>query len=846
MIRRSHPNSGSSLIEHSRSVSQGMYEISMTCLSDDYEELARYCSLWMGWLHDILKDTEAFDHHLDKRDNCPLTYHSGGGAIIACFFASLSLERNPEILKNAHLRKYIPLLVFSVVAAHHSSVKKVNIRHEHKDSLHEWMRSHDEASKTMLEKAQSSQSQKISFDEVKYKINGFLENGDKIFSAGSDADGFMLFSLLYLSRIFLGALTYADTISAIRQDNGIQEPECFNDYQEVERADFSRAHFATFSEKSELNDLRDLFQNEILENWQSLCKDKLYLLKAPTGLGKTIAVSKLLAKIHFEQGECRVYYLAPTTVILNQVADEIRDCNSDSKTTLLLHYLEKNLSSSDENISQEERERKISALDAGLVVTTYHRMVRLLSGLNKRDCSLLRGVKDSIFVLDECQTLTYFQFTILANIFAVMAKYSNTRFILMSATPQTRTVFENALQILSNPMKISIESLLPERISEIVHQAHAVNKRRSIKTFPEINSIDALAERICAYREKNPEKSLLLLLNLAGDALKLAELLSPDYCITANLRPKNIKQQLKKASGAIKAGKPVFMIATSIIQAGVDLDFDSGFIELQELRNFRQGCGRVGRNFRPDRGTCEVFAFELVGAKGQSSWFKQRFYNVTEDNEAVKLEIAIIEESLTKVKEAESLLYDDDIEQIEKGFESKIFEIQKCLAENVQHKLYGGYSHLLNDNAVAGQGIDCDNIIGYLTEALTDDDGDDFIVLFTGQEQAEALSFFSLIDKLNESNKKLLNLKDRKSFFNIFQQTQKQKEEIRSFVAPYALRRFSILQSFKNYGQSLDSVYYEEFHFYCLINGTEAIYEEDGYGWSMKQNERGESAGIQI
>jgi superfamily II DNA or RNA helicase len=845
MIRRSHSHPNSSLVEHCRSVSQGMYEVSRTCLSDDYRELARHCSLWMGWPHDILKDTAAFDSHLDKRNQCPLTHHSGGGALISYLICRYSLGKNPQILKESPLRNYVPLLVFSVVASHHSSIKRVSIRDHHKDSLEEWLRSREDASTVILEKAQSLQSETITLSQLDKEIESFLDGNEKIFDKGANADGCILFSLFYLSRVFLGALTYADSVSASRQSNGIPEPESFEEYQKTEKADFSQAVFPVFNEENDLNSLRDLLQSEIVKNWENISNGKVFMLKAATGLGKTIAVSKLLSAINAKEGERRVYYLAPTTVILNQVAGEIQHFNRSE--TLLLHYLERTMQGGDdgdEYISVEERERRIRSLDAGLIVTTYHRLIRLLSGVGKNDCALLKGAKDSIFILDECQALTYFQFTILANIFAVMSEYSNARFVLMSATPQSKAIFERALHVLRNPLSVALQSLLPLPISESIHQARVVSKRRSIQPLNDLKSIEKLAERVCEHKRQNTEKSLLLLVNLASDAVELAKILQSDYCITANLRPKDIRTQLKKASAELRCGNPISMIATSIIQAGVDLDFDCGFIELQELRNFRQGCGRVGRNFNEERGTCEVFTFELIGRNETSSWFRQRFRDCAGNcDEAVKLEINIIIDSLQCVKDSQNVLYDHDIEGIEKKFEDQIFEIQQKLSEKLCQQLFSfDFSSFLDDDALQQEhGFNFGYIIWYLTEPLLDDE-EEFLVVFTEDEQDDLFEFLNLVEDFETIKKDISCFQDRAHFYQILKKLKRQREEITQYIAPYSLHRWSIAKSYQDHGGNLKSVNYEEFFFTCLMNVPDSAYQSEDYGWCLDQEV--ESAGM--
>ena len=65
--------------------------------------------------------------------------------------------------------------------------------------------------------------------------------------------------------------------------------------------------------------------------------------------------------------------------------------------------------------------------------------------------------------------------------------------------------------------------------------------------------------------------------------------------LSTNIIPMQRKQIIKKAKELLKREKPVILISTQTIEAGVDLDFDLGFRDLAPLESLIQVAGRVNR-----------------------------------------------------------------------------------------------------------------------------------------------------------------------------------------------------------------------------------------------------------
>jgi len=840
--RRSHPHPQSNLVAHGTAVAGHIRAILATDLASPYLDVGYFLADIIGSGHDLLKDTTAFQAHLDGVASSHLSRHSGGSAVLAYLITREILKQKTNLFANLSFRPLLPHIIFSVIAAHHDKLKQTDIGKEHAESLHLWQKTRSRASQVLVQQVTTKYKIEYTIDQLDQEIAELEENNFELSQPSAEISGEDFFCAFLLCKMCLGAIAWADADSAARQTHGIPEPAVFE--PEINQSRFVVMP-PTEDPANALDQLRTLFQNSVCENWQP--DSPVLLLKAPTGLGKTIAVSRLAETIQEKIGDSKVFYLAPTTAILNQVAEEIFSFNQNGNN-MLLHYLSLELTDS-RDIALEpqydpkqvrERAKRFQRLDAGLVVTTYHRALSVLGGMPKNTSTALFNLKNAIWILDECQFLSHIQFGVFALICSALHRLCGAVPVFMSATPQSPFVWQKAHAALHWPACPELTPLLTEQQLFDLEKNDFVDGRRKIYPCPKIANIDDLTTKIEAYREEHPQQSVLVLVNLAKDAVSIArDLDKTDYTITNYLRPRDIKRHLAEAARRLKANEPILMVATSIVQAGVDLDFDAGFVELNDLRNFRQGCGRVGRNFFSGRGTCPVFAFDLRDHKQRSSWFRQRFHRMihsqTVDNvqETYK---QIIEKSIAEVLQSPHPLSDSEIGAIEIRYEKEIPRI----FQTIEDRLLGfppGYDTLLQGNS--GQGFVFDDIEHFLTDDLNDNESaSPFIVVFTDADTDEC-------DKLMRSLSELRKIGQKidfggPDFYELIKTYRNLKKETFRHIAPYSLRRTDVQRDFERHFKERQLC--AEFDFYLVLNP--ACYDAETIGWQIDTETIKESEGL--
>lgn len=850
MTRRSHPHESSSLEEHVRAVAGQMQATLSTNLDEPYAEIGDYLAYLIGMGHDLLKDTEAFEGRLRGNRKNELSQHSGGSALLAYLVAAKILDQNSSLLQGVPFRHLIPHIVFNVIVAHHDKLKQTDLSRKHAKSIMHWQSTRSASSiniiKSMIERYEADYSiEQLDSDLNELRDNHFtLPVHDSHEITGED-----FFCMFVLSKMCLGAIAHADAMSAGRQSNGIAEPDSFE--ENINQSRFE-VEIPKNDSHNELNKLRTEFQNMVCLNWAPNLP--VLLLKAPTGLGKTIAVSRLVKTIQDKFGPSKVFYMAPTTSILDQVSREIFSFNK-SGSSMLLHYLAREMEDKDEGGYEPERiwenVKMFQRLDAGLVVTTYHRVLSSLGDVDKSSSIALFNLKRSIWIFDECQFLSHIQFSVFSLICSALQRLCGITPIFMSATPQSQFLWDNTHNALKWDNQPKLCSLLSEEELIALERSEYVDGRRIVHPCPDIVDIEALSAKVSEYRLNNPSQSILILLNLAKDAVKVSQLLEGvDYTITNFLRPKDVRAKLQKASGDLSQGKPILMVATSIVQAGVDLDFDVGFIELNDLRTFRQGCGRVGRNYELKRGCCKVFTFELKDRYLRPSWLRQRFNKVLDKTDytdpVMDVYKNVVEKTVNKVLQSQLPLTDCQIEKIEAEHENEILSIievvkMRFLGPGIPG-LPGPYQTLVNNESK--QGVDFDLIQELLTDDLKDNDSaSPYIVLITEADiDADGVTFFDrlmdLLQELEEKGKTIYPGQD--DFFEQLKSYRILKQKIFQEIAPYTLRRKDIQTDFLKKHKKKKC--YQELGFY-LVQGSDS-YDPNTIGWDVFKDAMIEDRGL--
>ncbi|MDD3409943.1 MAG: CRISPR-associated endonuclease Cas3'' [Eubacteriales bacterium] len=303
----------------------------------------------------------------------------------------------------------------------------------------------------------------------------------------------------------------------------------------------------------------------------------LFTLTVPTGGGKTL--SSLAFALHHAvlHGMRRVVYAIPYTSIIEQNAAVF--AKALGPENVLTHYAD---AYADDDGSEDVRLKRLACenWDAPVIVTTNVRLFESLFAAKTGACRKLHRLARSVIVLDEAQMLpTPLLLPCLRALAELMVNYGCTVLLMSATQPPLGPLFpqgESALR----PIEIMDDIPGLFRALERV----AVRDLGTQTNAELIERIGGFAQALCIVNSKRHARALYELLPEEGR-----------FCLTTLLTPGDRKAMIAEIRRRLKAGEVCRVISTSLIEAGVDVDFPVGFRARTGLDSVAQTAGRVNR-----------------------------------------------------------------------------------------------------------------------------------------------------------------------------------------------------------------------------------------------------------
>lgn len=342
--------------------------------------------------------------------------------------------------------------------------------------------------------------------------------------------------------------------------------------------------------KSPLNSKRNQARLEILENYQINKNKRLFIIEAPTGIGKTFAALHLALEIAREYDKQSIITALPFTSIIDQTYNEYFNIFEFDQDNILLkyHHLTDSKNRVEPNTEIDQVLQKNDYITAtwafdNVIVTTFNQLFYTIFSNKNRDLLKFWKLQNSVIILDEIQSIPRVLLEDVAIILTFLAEYYNIHFILMSATiPAIKEFFD----------KESFAELLSTKY-------YTDNNRYTI--VPKLDmEYESLLEQI---QRKSKIQSVLCVVNTKKFAKAIYDELNDKqiknlYLLSTHLIPRHRKQKIEEIKKMLQNNIRVVLISTQMIEAGVDLDFDIGFRELAPYGSIIQTAGRINRNNR--------------------------------------------------------------------------------------------------------------------------------------------------------------------------------------------------------------------------------------------------------
>ena len=304
----------------------------------------------------------------------------------------------------------------------------------------------------------------------------------------------------------------------------------------------------------------------------------LYTLTVPTGGGKTIA-SMAFALNHAVQHKMdRIIYIIPYTSIIEQTASVFRNIFGDRN--VIEHHANANSLSDDADIGQYSQIRATENWDAPIIVTTAVQFFESMYANRPSKCRKLHSIANSVLIFDEAQMLPREHLDPCVAAIAEMVSHFHSTAVLCTATqPALNDLFKRYAP------GFPIRELCPDTV-RLFEQFRRVS-------FRQIGTINA--EELGDHLARLPQ--VLCIVNSRKSAQLIYRMLPENgsYHLSTLMVPAHRQHIFFEIRSRLKADLPCRVVSTSLIEAGVDVDFPTVYRELSGLDSILQAAGRCNR-----------------------------------------------------------------------------------------------------------------------------------------------------------------------------------------------------------------------------------------------------------
>ena len=391
------------------------------------------------------------------------------------------------------------------------------------------------------------------------------------------------------------------------------------------------------------NDINLLRSEIFLESEENLLKGlqegtDIFFLEAPTGSGKTnSSINLALKALENNKNLNKLFYIFPFNTLVEQTKnslDEIFEGKGLKQKISVVNSItamKEKFKDEDTKVDYEKTLLARQFLHYPITLSTHVNLFNYLFGLNRDSVFPLTQLANSVVIIDEVQS---YKNSIWTEIIIFLKKYSkllNIKFIIMSATLPN-------LRELSNE-KYGFKMLINNREKYFQNPLFKNRVEVDYSLLDKNLDLQGLLENIRAVLEENNKKIVIEFIKKKS-ALEFYEILKnvedelgkEVLLITGDDNRAERKRIINKVKGLDREGNKIeypnnniILVATQVIEAGVDIDMDYGFKDISILDSEEQFLGRINRSCK--KKNAKVYFFNIDDA---SSIYKNDLRKIKE------------------------------------------------------------------------------------------------------------------------------------------------------------------------------------------------------------------------
>jgi len=510
------------------------------------------------YLHDIGKKNPCFQakkmkNHLFKNIECGDSKHSHNGAIEYIRYYM------PKINDIEDGRAYNRLIYILYNFAYH-----ISKHHSKLDNIEKYF--------------QKDSKNHPDFTNVKNDIDSYLDKKFEFYILNK-----LLFSLLvssdyYATNEYMANLSI-DNFGLFSQSDKKALINKFNTF------------IAKFKNPKGINKLRNDIFKEAEQNLLQNLDRYIFYLEAPTGSGKTITSINLALKLLKEKDEInKLFYVFPFNTLVEQTKSVFDEIFEDELEIEVINSISP--ISVDEK-HQEDQESKYQKsyinrlfFHSPFIITTHVALFNILFGTGKEENFPLWQLANSVIIIDEIQSYNNHLWWYMVEFFDKYASLLNIKIIIMSATLPKLDYFLKR--------KDSFVSLIGEKKRKELFENPLFKQRVKIDYSLLEKKMDI--ESLSKVLEAQPRNKKILFEFITKQSTRafynhIKDKFENVYELSGDDNKAYRQYVINKSKN-----EPLIIVATQVIEAGVDIDMDIGFKDIATIDSEEQFMGRINRN----------------------------------------------------------------------------------------------------------------------------------------------------------------------------------------------------------------------------------------------------------
>lgn len=542
----------------------------------------------MGLLHDIGKYQDSFQKRI--RGAILHVDHSTCGAISA-----ENIIQNPAL---SYIMEYC-------ISGHHSGLPNGGTIADRADSGTLAGRKQKEFDDYSAYKSELGHI----ISDTKIDSNGlltFLSNDCDNLKDATEISKNFINKYAFITRLLASCLIDADSLDTADFCNGPTPKSLDADFEAC--LEKLNKKVSSFKCETDLQKTRINLQNQVYDKLDN--NAEIYLMNMPTGSGKTICSMKFALLKAIKEQKKRIIYVIPYNSIIDQTVSVFEDIFGDSAEILRHQSSFVYEDDTDEDPKKYASKAKLAVenWDAKIIITTAVQFFESIYSNKRSKLRKVHNMADSILIFDEAHSMPINYLQPCLQAISYLTRYCNSTAVLLTAT-------------MPDFHKLISRYCLPHsKIVDLIDDtsAFAAFKKCNYEYLGEYDSDkvishgNSFASRLIIVNHKNTARELYNLctgkkyhLSTYMTGIDRARVINEIKCELKTLYSKYPDLQ------DVPEEEKITLVSTSLIEAGVDLDFEVVYRELNGVESILQAGGRCNREGK--RKNAKVFIFKLKG-----------------------------------------------------------------------------------------------------------------------------------------------------------------------------------------------------------------------------------------